>query len=68
MNTVQVNKAVSPVRSRISVCLTNDRWKKMKVGLHTTPDGWSGIFRLPRYWKKKKKAHEKALELLSISI
>ena len=27
---------------------------------------WSGIFRLPRYWKEEKKAHEKALELLSI--
>ena len=27
---------------------------------------WSGIFRLPRYWKEEKQAHEKALELLSI--
>ena len=27
---------------------------------------WSGIFRLPRYWKEERQAHEKALELLSI--
>ena len=27
---------------------------------------WSGIFRLPRYWKEEKQAHERALELLSI--
>lgn len=27
---------------------------------------WSGIFRLPRYWKEERIAHERALELLSI--
>ena len=27
---------------------------------------WSGIFRLPRYWKEEQQAHERALELLSI--
>ena len=27
---------------------------------------WSGILRLPSYWKKEKLAHESALELLSI--
>ena len=26
----------------------------------------SGILRLPKYWKEEKKAHEKAIELLSI--
>ena len=26
----------------------------------------SGIFRLPSYWREEKKAHEKAMELLSI--
>ena len=27
---------------------------------------WSGIFRLPNYWKEEKVAHERAMELLSI--
>ena len=27
---------------------------------------WNGVFRLPKYWKKEKQAHEKALDLLSI--
>jgi len=27
---------------------------------------WSGVFRLPRYWKEERVAHERALELLSI--
>ena len=42
--------------------------ENVKVGLHnhTGYGMWSGIFRLPRYWKEEKKAHEKALELLSI--
>ena len=40
----------------------------MKVGLHNqTPyPVWSGILRLPAYWKKEKVAHEMAMELLSI--
>ena len=27
---------------------------------------WEGIFRLPRYWREERTAHERALELLSL--
>ena len=33
---------------------------------HTSTACGSGVFRLPRYWKEEKQAHERALELLSI--
>lgn len=40
----------------------------VKVGMDSQMNYnmWSGIFRLPRYWKEEKVAHERALELLSI--
>ena len=40
----------------------------MKVGLHNqTPySAWSGVLRLPSYWKQERAAHESAMELLSI--
>ena len=69
MNTVQVNKA-GIARTFQNIRLFNELTveENVKVGLHnhTCYGMWSGIFRLPRYWKEEKKAHEKALELLSI--
>ena len=40
----------------------------VKIGLHNQIryPMWSGILRLPEYWKKEKLAHESALELLKI--
>ena len=40
----------------------------VKLGLHNHINYgmWSGIFRLPNYWKEEKVAHERAMELLSI--
>jgi len=40
----------------------------VKIGLHNHIDYGmaSGIFRLPKYWKEEKNAHNKALELLDI--
>ena len=40
----------------------------VRIGLHNQIkyDMFSGILRLPAFWKKEKKQHEKALELLSI--
>jgi len=40
----------------------------VRIGLHNQIkyDMFSGILRLPLYWKKEKQQHEKALELLSI--
>ena len=40
----------------------------VKIGLHNQEvySMWSGILRLPGYWKREKAAHERAMELLSI--
>lgn len=40
----------------------------VKIGLHNQIryPMWSGILRLPGYWKKEKLAHESAMELLKI--
>lgn len=40
----------------------------VKIGLHNNMsyNMFEGIFRMPKYWSEEKKAHEKALELLSI--
>ena len=40
----------------------------VKLGLHNHINYgmWSGIFRLPNYWKEEKVAHDRAMELLSI--
>ncbi len=40
----------------------------VKVGMDTQMryNMWSGIFRLPGYWKEERVAHDRALELLSL--
>ena len=40
----------------------------VKIGLHNQEpySTFAGIFRLPRYWRQERTAHERALELLSI--
>ncbi|MBQ9299508.1 MAG: ABC transporter ATP-binding protein [Clostridia bacterium] len=42
--------------------------ENVRIGLHNQIkyDMFSGILRLPRYWKQEKKQHERALELLHI--
>ena len=42
--------------------------ENVRIGLHNQIryDLFSGILRLPRYWKQEKKQHEKAMELLDI--
>ncbi len=42
--------------------------ENVRIGLHNRIkyDMFSGILRLPRYWKQEKKQHEKAMELLDI--
>ncbi len=69
MTTVQVNQngiARTFQNIRLFTDLTVE--ENVKVGLHnhTKYNMASGIFRLPKYWKEEKKAHEKALELLDI--
>ena len=69
MNTAQVNKA-GIARTFQNIRLFNNLSVEdnVKLGLHnhikyTMADG---LLRLPKYWKEEKKAHEKAMELLSI--
>ncbi len=69
MTTVQVNQN-GIARTFQNIRLFNDLTveENVKVGLHnhTKYTMVDGIFRLPKYWKEEKKAHEKALELLDI--
>ena len=69
MNTAQVNKA-GIARTFQNIRLFNNLSVEdnVKLGLHNHIKYglWEGLFRLPSYWKEEKKAHERALELLSI--
>ena len=69
MNTVQVNKAgIARTFQNIRLFGQLTVEENVKVGLHNNMKGGmvSDIFRLPRYWKSEKLAHERAMELLSI--
>ncbi|MCL1873874.1 MAG: ABC transporter ATP-binding protein [Clostridiales bacterium] len=69
LNTVQVCKA-GIARTFQNIRLFSDLSVEdnVKIGLHNQiPYGiWTGIFRLPGYWKYERQAHERAMELLSI--
>ena len=69
MNTVQVNKAgIARTFQNIRLFGQLTVEENVKVGLHNNMKGGmvSDIFRLPRYGKSEKLAHERAMELLSI--
>lgn len=69
MNTVQVNKfgiARTFQNIRLFSSLTVEENVKLGLHNHINYGMWSGIFRLPGYWKGEKQAHEQAMELLSI--
>ena len=69
MNTVQVNKA-GIARTFQNIRLFNELTVEdnVRVGLHheLKSNVFADIFRLPQHWSSEKKAHEKAMELLSI--
>jgi len=69
MNTAQVN-AAGIARTFQNIRLFNNLSVEdnVKLGLHNHIGYglWEGLFRLPSYWKEEKKAHKRALELLSI--
>jgi branched-chain amino acid transport system ATP-binding protein len=69
MNTMQVNRA-GIARTFQNIRLFSDLTveENVKVGMDANMkyNMWSGIFRLPSYWKEEKVAHERALELLSL--
>ena len=69
MNTVQVNKAgIARTFQNIRLFSNLSVEDNVKLGLHNhiRYGMWSGILRLPAYWRDEKVAHERAMELLSI--
>jgi len=69
MTTAQVNRhgiARTFQNIRLFQKLTVEENVKVAMDSHMKYNMWSGIFRMPSYWKEEKTAHERALELLSI--
>ncbi len=69
MNTIQVNKAgIARTFQNIRLFDKLTVEDNVKIGLHnhTKYTMWEGIFRLPRYWKEEKAAHDEAMDLLAI--
>ena len=69
MTTVQANKlGIARTFQNIRLFGNMTVEENVRIGLHNQIKYgmFSGIFRLPAYWKQEKKQHEKALELLSI--
>ena len=69
MNTVQVNKT-GIARTFQNIRLFNNLSVEdnVKLGLHNHMGYgmWSGILRLPQYWRAEQVAHERAMELLDL--
>ena len=69
MNTVQANKlGIARTFQNIRLFGTMTVEDNVRIGLHNQIDYgmFTGIFRLPAYWKKERRQHEKAMELLSL--
>ena len=69
MNTEQANKlGIARTFQNIRLFSNMSVEDNVRIGLHPQiPYGmFSGILRLPSYWKQEKKQHERALELLHI--
>ena len=69
MNTVQVNKAgIARTFQNIRLFGNLTVEDNVKIGLHNQVKYgmFSGIMRMPNYWKKEKEFHNRAMELLDI--
>ena len=69
MTTVQANKhGIARTFQNIRLFSNMTVEDNVRIGLHNQIEYnmFSGIFRLPSYWRKEKAQHKKALELLSI--
>ena len=69
MNTMQVNRAgIARTFQNIRLFQKLSVEDNVKVGMDANMNYnmWSGIFRLPGYWREEKAAHDHALELLSL--
>ena len=67
--TVQINR-MGIARTFQNICLFGNLSVEdnVKIGLHNQEaySMFTGILRLPKYWKQERTAHERAMELLSI--
>ena len=69
MDTVQANKqGIARTFQNIRLFSNMTVEDNVRIGLHNqiSYGMFNGIFRLPAYWTKEKKQHEKAMDLLSI--
>ena len=69
MSTIQVNRAgIARTFQNIRLFTDLTMEDNVKVGMNNAMgyNMWSGIFRLPGFWKEEKVAHQRAMELLSI--
>ena len=69
MDTIHVNRAgIARTFQNIRLFQNLSVEDNVKIGMDAQMhyNMWSGIFRLPGYWKEEKAAHDRALELLSI--
>ncbi len=69
MNTVQANKlGIARTFQNIRLFGNMTVEENVRIGLHNQiPYGmFTGIFRLPSYWKQERLQHEKAMELLAL--
>lgn len=69
MSTIQVNRAgIAHTFQNIRLFTDLTVEDNVKVGMNNAMgyNMWSGIFRLPGFWKEEKVAHQRAMELLSI--
>ena len=69
MNTVQANKlGIARTFQNIRLFGNMSVEENVRIGLHNQIKYgmFTGILRLPNYWKEEKRQHERALELLSI--
>lgn len=69
MNVAQVSRAgIARTFQNLRLFASQTVEDNVKIGLHNQMKSnmLDDIFRLPNYWKAEKKAHERALELLSI--
>lgn len=69
MNIAQVNRAgIARTFQNIRLfnALTVEENVKVAMDTQMQYNMWSGIFRLPSYWKEEKIAHDRAMELLSL--
>ncbi len=69
MDTIKVNRAgIARTFQNIRLFQDLSVEDNVKTGMDNqmTYNMWTGIFRLPGFWKEEKTAHERALELLSI--